>query len=288
MNDELKISIIIPCFNHGKYVLEAIESVEQYSDKSIYEIIIINDGSTDKYTNEVLLKLKERGYNVVFQENQGLGRTRNNGIKIAQGKYILPLDADNRIYPAYISESINILDNNYDIAVVYGDAKIFGDQNSIRKTGAFNKEKILKGNYIDACAVFRKTAWEKCGGYKEDMPFQGWEDWELWINMVENGFNFHYINEVLFDYRVAESSMISSINDAPMKQRKLLTYVYYNHIELYKELPDPFSAQILYKDRTQKLEEEYLEQIKKVRNSNSYKLGNFILKPFSFIKNLFS
>ena len=90
------ISIVIPCYNHGQYIDEAIISVEEYKNKD-YEIIIINDGSTDNFTNIRLEELKEGGYNVIVQKNQGLGKTRNNGIKIANGKYILPLDADNKI-----------------------------------------------------------------------------------------------------------------------------------------------------------------------------------------------
>jgi glycosyltransferase involved in cell wall biosynthesis len=88
------ISIIIPCYNQGQYILDAISSVEQYPDNSVYEIIIINDGSTDEISITVLKSLEEKGYHVLNQNNQGLSMARNNGIAIAKGKYILPLDAD--------------------------------------------------------------------------------------------------------------------------------------------------------------------------------------------------
>jgi len=94
-----RISIIIPCYNHGQYVREAISSVEKCTDKNLYEMIIVNDGSTDSFTLEEMGRLANDGYYVINQVNQGLGRTRNNGIKAAKGEYILPLDSDNRVRP---------------------------------------------------------------------------------------------------------------------------------------------------------------------------------------------
>jgi glycosyltransferase involved in cell wall biosynthesis len=103
-----KVSIIIPCYNHGKYIMDAISSVEKIEDKNLYELIIINDGSTDEYTNTLLKELSDKGYYVIFQENKGLATSRNNAIAISKGEYILPLDADNKIRPEYIYKGINI------------------------------------------------------------------------------------------------------------------------------------------------------------------------------------
>ncbi len=94
------VSIIIPCFNHGKFLLEAIKSVEK-CDKRLYELIIINDGSTDSFTANLIKSLLSQGYHVIEHENSGLSAARNTGIKAAHGRYILPLDADNRISPAW-------------------------------------------------------------------------------------------------------------------------------------------------------------------------------------------
>ena len=208
------ISIIIPCYNHGDYLREAINSVEQCTDKELYEIIILNDGSTDKQTIEVLQQLADQGYNVINQANQGLGAARNNAIKKAAGKYILPLDSDNKIRPEYIYASIKILDEQPDSAMVYGDSEYFGEKTGRRKTGEFNLQKIMIGNYIDACAVYRKSVWEALGGYDEKMPVMGMEDWDFWLNMSLNNYQFHYIPKVLFDYRVLKNSMLDSINSS--------------------------------------------------------------------------
>ena len=137
-----RVSIIIPCYNHGQYIHEALDSVEKVADKNLYEIIIVNDGSKDVYTIEMMDKLAAKGYHVINQANQGLGRTRNNGIRAAKGDYILPLDSDNRIRPEYIYESIKILDAHPEIAMVYGDAEFFGDKSKRHVVGEFNLQNM--------------------------------------------------------------------------------------------------------------------------------------------------
>ena len=231
-----KISIIMPCYNHGQYIREAIQSVELCNDKGLYEIIILNDGSTDKYTIDVLQALANEGYHVVNQHNQGLGAARNNAIKKAVGEYILPLDSDNKISPDYIYESIKILDAQQHIAMVYSDAEYFGEKTGRNNVGEFNLQKLMIGNYIDACAVYRKSVWESLNGYDENMPVMGMEDWDLWLRMVLNGYKFYYIPQVLFYYRVLGNSMLSSIksNDAVVlenyMQKKHKKYLNRQHI----------------------------------------------------------
>lgn len=212
-----KISIIIPCYNHGQYIREAINSVEQCTDRNLYEIIIVNDGSTDAFTIEEMRRLANDGYHVINQVNQRLGRTRNNGIRAAKGEYILPLDSDNRIRSAYIYESIKILDAHPEIAMVYGDAQFFGDQDKRHVVGEFNLQNMMVENQIDACAVYRKSVWEAVGGYDEKM-IMGYEDWDLWMNMTFKNYKFQYVPEIMFDYRVLGNSMLRSISASNKKQ----------------------------------------------------------------------
>ena len=101
-----KISIIIPCYNMGSFVDEAIQSVQQYPDDEVYEIIVVNDGSNDSITINKLKEIEDSGIRVIHQKNKGLGNARNMGVEAAQGIYILPLDADNKILPEYISEGM--------------------------------------------------------------------------------------------------------------------------------------------------------------------------------------
>src|SRR6266540_5603640 len=127
------VSLITPCYNHGIYIHEAIASIPY--EKLTYEIehIIVNDGSTDPFTLEKLNQLEENGYKVIHQENLGLAAARNNAIKVAKGKYILPLDSDNKLHENYLTKAVEILENDDSIDVVYGDCLFFGEKNSYMK-----------------------------------------------------------------------------------------------------------------------------------------------------------
>jgi len=150
------ISIIIPCFNQGNYLEEAIGSIVQVKDKNIYQIIIVNDGSTDAPTLLKLKELTDKGYLVIHQDNKGLGAARNAGIKASSGKYILPLDCDNKIRPEYLTYSIFTLENEQGVDVVYSDGEYFGERTGTFKSREFNLQILMVENYIDACGVFRK------------------------------------------------------------------------------------------------------------------------------------
>lgn len=225
------VSVIIPCYNHGQYIVEAIESVEKLNDKSAFEIIIVNDGSTDDFTNNIL-KCLSSDYTVIQQENKGLAATRNAGISIAKGKYILPLDADNKIDPLYITKSIQEMDNNPEIDIVYSDAHLFGDtKNALLLAGPFNLQRLMLGNYIDACACFRKDVWIKNKGYDEALTaiLPGLEDWEFWMHAAFNGFSFQYINEPLFYYRIVEGSMLHQLKKKKAGNVRIIEYLIQKH-----------------------------------------------------------
>jgi len=275
-DNNIRISIIIPCYNQGQYIDEAIKSVEEYKYND-YEIIIINDGSTDEFTNKHLLELKDKGYHVLFQENQGLSSTRNNGIRLAKGKYILPLDADNKIKAEYIIKAIEILDGNSSISIVYSDRQLFGNSNELKRVGELNVAKIIRENYIDACAIFRKTIWTEIGGYDETMLI-GLEDWDFWLSSIEKGFRFFYVPEPLFSYRVVDNSMIHQLYINPSLDT-LIKSIYIKHSLLMK---DEFIEEIFrQKNEINKLNLE----LNLVKQSKAYRIGKFILKPFSKLKN---
>jgi glycosyltransferase involved in cell wall biosynthesis len=178
--------------------------------------------------------LKSKGYKVIEQSNQGLAKARNAGVKLAKGRYILPLDSDNRIKADYIKKGIEILDNSPEVGVVYGMAEFFGERTGIWEVGEFDIKKLILSNYIDACTVIRKTLLIDCGGYDPDMPIQGYEDWHLWLTAAEKGWKFHYIPEVLFEYSVRSGSMVSLCN-IPENRKNLIHYVCTKHLGLYKD-----------------------------------------------------
>ena len=226
------ISVIIPCFNHGEFLEEAIQSIEEYPEP-IYEIIIVNDGSTDETTRNAIADLKQRGYTIIEQANQGLATARNVGIDRATGEYILPLDADNKIRSNYIEKGISILQKYSKVGVVYGNAYLFGEESSIFQVPDFNLYQLLCGNYIDACAIFRKQVWRDCGGYDANIPEKlGYEDWDFWLSAVDSGWEFYHLREVTFEYRVRHNSMVAACN-LPENRQKLFRYICNKHRNLF-------------------------------------------------------
>jgi glycosyltransferase involved in cell wall biosynthesis len=232
------VSIIITCYNLGQYVQEAIDSIKEYPHNDKYEIILVNDGSTNANTNSILEEIvaNDKSIHYINQVNLGLAKARNNGIKQAKGAYIIPLDADNKIRPEFIVQTINILDNNPTIDIVHGNAQNFGNKTTVWQTKPFYFPEMLLNNYIDACAGFRKNTWEKLGGYDENMPVMGFEDWDLWLRMGNAGCEFKYVDEIFFDYRVRDNSMLT---DAWEKRETLLKYIFnkkeLKHLSLFRE-----------------------------------------------------
>jgi len=118
-------------------------------------------------------------YCVVAQPNSGLGAARNAGIRLAKGEFILPLDSDNRVRDAYLNEAASLLKDNPSLDVIYADAEYFGDRNGRWQIPEFDLLSLIRMNFIDACALYRKSLWEKVGGYDEHMPSMGVEDWDF-------------------------------------------------------------------------------------------------------------
>lgn len=243
------LSVVIPCYNHGQYIQEAIDSALTYNDQPI-EIIIVDDGSTDQLTINKMEELKASGYHVIQQHNSGLAKTRNKGIEVAKGKYILPLDADNKIKADYIRKAIDLLDTN-DFDIVYAKPQFFGDITEERKFSPFefNGRDLIFGNYIDACAIYRKEVWRKNGGYDPGMPFPGVEDWEFWLSSYFNNFIFHFIDEELYYYRILKNSMITQTRLRDSKNNETINYLMGKHgYKILNDLQSSYSMAKMYKN----------------------------------------
>jgi len=228
--------VVIPCFNDGEFLIEAVASVARIAS-SVSELVIVDDGSTDPRTLEVLSILEELGYRVLHQENMGLSAARNTGIRATRGHYYVPLDADNRLRPGFLEAAAAHLDRHPDTGVVYGDRFIFGSRSGRHWVPEFELSAMLGGSNIDACAMIRRSTWEDCGGY--DTAMAGLEDWEYWINVARQGWRFHHLDQLTFDYRVRPRSLLSTCTRAGLRGR-LLGYMLEKHGELfYRHLPRP-------------------------------------------------
>lgn len=227
--EPIDLSVVIPCYNLGETLVEAVASVERTAPERC-ELIVVNDGSSQPRTLEVLEVLRKGGYHVVDQPNAGLASARNRGIREARGRYVLPLDADNRLAPGYIPSAIHVLDNQPEVGVCYGDWLEFGSRNGRKPVPEFDLPNLLWSNYIDACAVYRREIWEACGGYDAAAP--AWEDWDFWISTAERGWRFHRLQDVAFEYRVRPNSMLRNAEREGLR-RTVRGHIYRKHHQIF-------------------------------------------------------
>lgn len=204
-----KVSVIIPCYNLGCYLPEAIESVLK-QDFDQFEIVVVDDGSTDPQTLDILNKYSDHGVMVLKTTNHGPSVARNKGISHAGGKYILPLDADDKLAPDFIKMASEILDGHPDVGIVYGQVELFGSNSGLWKLPEFSPERLLFDNMIVATAMFRREDWISVGGYSRRMVY-GWEDWDFWLSLVEYGRRVVCLSQVALQYRIRDSSRTESM-----------------------------------------------------------------------------
>lgn len=202
------VSIIIPCFNTGIFLPEAIQSVIDSGFVS-YEIIVINDGSEDPETLDILASTESPKVKVIHQKNKGLGGARNVGVRNSIGEILFFLDSDNRVRKGYFEKALKWFSKDPSIGVVYAKPVFFGDSSDIRFTvRPYNFNALLAGNFIDACSFVRRKSFEEVFGFDEDRRLKISEDWDFWIKIGKSNWKFEFLDEGLFDYRVRDDSMI--------------------------------------------------------------------------------
>lgn len=199
-----RLSVVIPCRDDGEYLIDAVASVERNTPLDT-ELIVVDDGSTQARTREVLAALREAGHRVIEQPHAGLSAARNAGIAASTGDYLLPLDADNRLLPGYAAEAVAVLDADSTAGVVYGDRHEFGARSEDVIVPEFELPAMLWSNSIDACAVLRREVWRDAGGY--DVALTDWEDWDFWLSAAERGWRFVRLPRPTFEYRIRPDSV---------------------------------------------------------------------------------
>lgn len=226
-----QVSVVIPCYNAGEYIDEAIHSIfaQSYSD---YEIIIVDDGSTEPYTQDKLKSYSHPKLQVIRQENKKLPAARNTGIRVAKGEYILPLDADDYFEPTFLEKAVSVLQTYTQVGVVTCHYKKFGEISQKITTLSGDITQALYANVAHGNSLFRKVCWQEVGKYDEHMRL-GAEDWEFWIRIVAAGWKIHCIREYLFHYRIRKDSMYQSTSSE--QSQAIQTYIYQKHPRLYQK-----------------------------------------------------
>ncbi|CAH1193341.1 hypothetical protein PAECIP111893_00438 [Paenibacillus plantiphilus] len=201
------LSIIIPFYNLGQYLVETLQSIfdSQYEH---YEILIINDGSDEEMSIELMSQLKEKysSIRIIDIENQGLANARNVGAHAAQGEYITFLDADDLVSPEYYARSIDLLECYSNVSFIYSWVQYFGKRDDIWVTYNAEFPYLLLTNMLAAFPVIRKSDFISFGLNKLQMD-KGMEDYEAWISMCEAGCIGISIPSPLVSYRIRTDSM---------------------------------------------------------------------------------
>lgn len=226
-----KLSVVIPCFNLGAFLDEAIDSVLVQNFPEC-EIIVVDDGSNDPATCRHLDGFAPPGTVLIRTDNRGVAAARNAGIAAASGKYILPLDADDRIAPGYLARAVSILDRNQQIGIVYCNAELFGELQGEWLVPEFSLPHMLLDNLIFSAAMFRRCDWETVGGYDETMRI-GWEDWDFWLRLLEQGKEVYRLPEVYFHYRIRKGSRERSLG--LLEKIRLMAGLLTRHRRLYAQ-----------------------------------------------------
>lgn len=261
------VSVIIPCYNQGKYVCETLDSVRRQTFKD-FECIIVNDGSTDDSTTKIKSFCdKDDRFKLIDKVNEGVSVARNIAIRNSRGQYILPLDSDDLIAPEYLEKTVNVFKNSPNVKVVYTDTEFFGAKHGLFKLPEYNFQRLLVRNILVCTAMFKRDDFDKTIGYNPNMN-SGLEDWDFWITFLNDNDLVMKISEPLFFYRIKSSSRncLSAREYGLLRKR-----IWENHKDKYANIyMEP------------KESEEYLE----IYNSKEYKLGQLLLSPFRVLQSL--
>lgn len=233
-----KVSVIMPCYNDGMYIEEAIASVKAQTYPNI-ELIVIDDGSTDEQTIRVLKNLEK---DIICLKTNHLrpAGARNYGIQHATGKYIMPVDSDDIIDRKYIEKAVNIIESDKTIGAVYCEANLFGEKKGRWDLPKYSFDKMLLDNIVFVTALFYREDWVKVGGYSTTMD-AGMEDYDFWLSILELGKEIYQIPEVLFHYRIKKNSRTTKFQSNVIQIQEIYRKIYDNHINFYSKYQSEYA-----------------------------------------------
>ncbi|MCK4785708.1 MAG: glycosyltransferase, partial [Desulfobacteraceae bacterium] len=206
-----RVSVVLPTYNHLRFLPKAVESVlrQTFSD---FELIIVNDGSTDG-TREYLDSLKDRRVRIIHQENKRLPEALNTGFREARGELLTWISADNYCAPIFLEAFVAALDAYPDADFAYSaHAWIDGNDQitGICKDQDVSCHRLLASGVGVTSFMYRRLCQERVGLY--DSALEGAEDWDMWLRILEQ-FQPVYVPEILCYYRRHRKSMTEKIKE---------------------------------------------------------------------------
>ncbi len=231
------LSVVIPYYNLGITLPETIESIKE-STYDKYEIIIVNDGSTDEESIKVLDQYKEDNkIRIINIENKGLANARNVGAKEAKGEFVAFIDADDKIDKTFYTKAINILHQYKNVSYVYSWVQYFEGSTAVWPTFNVHIPYLLCANMLAAFVVIRKNDFLNFGQNRTKMEY-GMEDYDGWVSLAEHGCLGVSIPEKLNLYRIRKDSMSRQFN------KKMRIYLYETSREGHEKLFEKYSKDI--------------------------------------------
>ncbi len=273
------VSVIIPYYNHGAYVLEAIDSILAQTYRN-FEIVLVDDGSNDPRSLEVLAAIDIPEVTIYRKPNGHLSSARNHGIRNSRGEMILTLDADDRFDPSFLEKAVPILKGDDRLGVVTCHVRRFGSDRGLdgeiwRPKGG-DVTNFLVENNCCGNSLFRYVCWTDAGGYDEKL--RGFEDWDFWLSVTQKKWQVHTIPEVLFHYRDLPGSLyrITSHN-----RRQLMTTIVENHLESYRTHVVYVVSELL---RMKEEEKQALhDKLRDIKRSKAYRISSRFLNSLSLL-----
>lgn len=209
-----EVSVVICAYNAAPFIAETLESIFAQTYRN-YEILVVNDGSTDQ-TDEAIAPYLER-ITYLKQANSGPGAARNAAFKYAQGRYVALLDSDDQWLPDYLETMLAQMHAAPEIDVLYPNAILFGTpqwegklfQDICPSTAPVTLEKFLTRECnVFISALFKREILAEVGWFDESL--RGSEDFDLWLRMLQHGYHFAFLRTPLARYRKRDDSLSSS------------------------------------------------------------------------------
>jgi len=205
MSEKPLVSVVITCHNYGRFLGEAIESVLAQTYRPL-EVIVVDDGSTD----DSQMVAKRYPVKLLAQTNQGVCAATNNGIRASTGDFVMRLDADDKLAATYVEETLAALNTDPTAAFAYSGGTYFGNWTGPVPLRPFDPEALAEGAYVMPCALMRRSAFERVGGYNEMLSRLRSEDWDLWLTFAELGMRGVLVDRPLWQYRKHGRSRVSA------------------------------------------------------------------------------
>lgn len=220
------MSVIIPFYNSGRYLPQTLDSLRRQTYTN-YDLIIVDDGSTEPHSLQLLDSLKSQGLNIIRKPNGGPASARNVGLAEATGEWVLALDSDDLIHPTYLERALGVVARDPDLAVVCSPI-ILHTEDLSTPIGVW----IPLGLDRDLLPYVNVGATAQCllnrekvlsvGGYNEDAAVKGVEDWDLWCRLAGAGYRGSVMPEFLLTYRVRQDGVFQTQvvpNEGALKAR---------------------------------------------------------------------